>query len=76
MTIDQMATDATERVQLFAHRSAGQHSRRMRESWPDAECIEITTEPAPLDPPGARGNVVYVGDEPGWFRRVLKSIFN
>ena len=76
MTIDQMATDATERVQLFAHRSAGQHSRRMRESWPDAECIEITTQPAPLDPPGARGSVDFVGQEPGWFRRVLKSIFN
>ena len=77
MTIDKMASDANDRVQLFITRSASQHSRRMREHWPDAECIEITTEPAPLDPPGARGNVVYVGDEPGlrgWIRRIFGGV--
>lgn len=74
MNLDTMADDANEAVKLFAHRSAGQHGRRLKEGWETVERIEITTQPAPLDPPGARGSVEFVGHEPGlksWIRRVI-----
>jgi len=74
--IDAMADDANDSLKLFISRSAGQHGRRMREGWESHEVIEISTQPADLDPPGARGNVVFVEEEPGWFKRLLKSIFN
>ncbi len=61
-------------LKLFISRSAGQHGRRMREGWETVERIEISTQPADLDPPGARGNVAFVEEEPGFFAR-LKRIF-
>jgi len=73
--IDAMCDEANDSVKLFVARSAGQHTRRMRESWPDAEYIEISTQPADLDPPGARGSVVML-DKPGffeWIRRIFRG---
>jgi len=48
--------------------------RRLPLGQETVERIEISTQPADLDPPGARGSVEFVGHEPGlksWIRRVI-----
>lgn len=48
---------------LYA-KSTGFAGRRVYQGRETVERIEITTQPADLDPPGARGSVEFVGDEP------------
>jgi len=72
--INQMVDDANDSIRLFVSRSAGQHGRRMKEGWETHEVIEISTQPAPLDPPGARSSIEFIGSEPGFFERI-KRIF-
>lgn len=66
LDISRMADEANARIRLHVNRVAGQHQRRMRESWPARQSALPLASPVPMDLSGARGSIVFSdsGDMP------------
>lgn len=66
MSLDQMCADANQRIALFINRSAGQHVRAMRASWPEhvpAEHTRLKPTHTCVNAPGEAGNVWFEDEQ-------------